>query len=292
MKNKTFATLMMTPAALFLGALVAYPVILLVYNGFYEVELLAQSERVFVGFDNFVDALKSDRIRGAASRTARYTIFALVFEFLFGFMAALGFHAMGKRSAWARTVFSFPLMIAPIVAGLLWKFLLASNFGIVNHVLADIGILDSPDSVAWLSDTDIVLYSVTFPDIWLTTSFVALIVFAGLQNIPQDLMEAARIDGANARQIFRRITLPLLRPVIAVVLIIRGVDAAKTFDLIWIQTEGGPRSQSEVLSLTIQRRMIRFGDLGEASAIATLFLMVMAILAIVAYMTVWRPADE
>jgi multiple sugar transport system permease protein len=133
---------------------------------------------------------------------------------------------------------------------------------------------------------------VTFPDIWLTTSFVALIVFAGLQNIPQDLMEAARIDGANARQIFRRITLPLLRPVIAVVLIIRGVDAAKTFDLIWIQTEGGPRSQSEVLSLTIQRRMIRFGDLGEASAIATLFLMVMAILAIVAYMTVWRPADE
>ena len=292
MSEKRFAALMMAPAALFLALLVAYPVALLVYNSFFKVELIDPAARVWVGLGNYVDVLTSDRLQGSALRTVRYTAFALFFEFIFGFLAALLFSALGERSRWHRTVFALPLMVPPIVAGLLWRFLLAPFIGIVNETLARLGIIQAPGDIAWFSGKDIVLYAVSFPDIWLTTSFVALIVYAGLQNIPRDLLEAARIDGANAVQRFFRITLPLLRPVIAVVLIVRGVDAAKTFDLIWIQTGGGPQFQSEVLSMNIYERMVRYGDLGTASAAATLFTLVMIVLAVIAYKTVWSPQNN
>lgn len=292
MSQTRFALLMMAPAMLFLGILVAYPVLLLVYNSFYEVELLRPDVRLWLGLGNYIEVLTSTRIAESALRTLRYTAFALFFELVFGFMAALLFNALGERSRWHRTVFALPLMVSPIVAGLLWRFLLADQIGIVNYALAALGIIDDPSAISWLGDADIVLYAVAFPDIWLTTSFVALVVFAGLQNIPRDLLEAAKIDGANAVQRFVGITLPLLRPVIAVVLIVRGVDAAKTFDLIWIQTEGGPRFQSEVLSMNIYQRMIRYGDVGEASASATLFLVVMIVLAALAYRFIWSRSEN
>jgi multiple sugar transport system permease protein len=283
-----FSLAMMAPAMLFLLVLVAYPVALLLYNSFFEVDLLKPDVRAWLGLGNYVEVLTSTRVQDSALRTIRYTIFALTFEFLFGFLAALLFNAMAERSRWHRAIFALPLMVPPIVAGLLWRFLMVEHVGIINHLLVGIGLLQSPGDISWLGDTDIVLYAVAAPDIWLTTSFVALIVYAGLQNIPRELIEAAKIDGANPVQRFFAITLPLLRPVLAVVLIVRGVDAAKTFDLIWIQTEGGPRFQSEVLSMNIYQRMVRFGDVGEASASATLFLIAMIVLAVIAYRLVWR----
>lgn len=288
MSRNRFALLMMTPAMAFLALLVAYPVGLLVYNSFFAVELLRPDVREWLGLGNYVEVLTSRRVQESALRTVRYTLFALSFEFLFGFLAALLFNAMAERSRWHRAIFALPLMVPPIVAGLLWRFLLVEHVGIVNYLLAGVGLLSSPGDISWFSDADIVLYAVAAPDIWLTTSFVALIVYAGLQNIPRELIEAAKIDGANPVQRFLAVVLPLLRPVLAVALIVRGVDAAKTFDLIWIQTEGGPRFQSEVLSMNIYQRMVRFGDVGEASASATLFLIAMIILAVIAYRLLWK----
>ena len=131
------------------------------------------------------------------------------------------------------------------------------------------------------------LFSVALPNIWLTTSFVALVLYTGLQNIPAELIEAAKIDGASAWQRFRRVTVPLLRPVIAVVLIIRGIDAARAFDMIWIQTEGGPRFASEILSIHIYRTMIRYGNVGEASAIAVLFMVGMLVTSASVFFLIW-----
>ena len=292
MTERSFVLLMLLPAALFLGLLVAYPIALLVYNSFFEVELIDPSSRVWVGLANYTEALTSDRILESAMRTLKYSVFALSFEFLFGFGAALLFAAIGERSRWHRTIFALPLMISPIVAGLLWRFLLAGDIGILNYGLAALGVIPEPGAIRWLSDADIVIYSVAFADIWLTTSFVALVSYAGLTNIPKDLIEAARLDGANALNRFWHVTLPLMRPVIAVVVIVRGIDALKTFDLIWIQTQGGPRQASEVFSMNIYQRMVRYGDLGEASASATLFLLVMIVLAGLAYWKIWRTAHD
>ncbi|NTA13987.1 carbohydrate ABC transporter permease [Agrobacterium tumefaciens] len=284
-----FVLCMLAPAVAILGLLVAYPMGLLVFDSFFKVDTITPHIREWVGLGNYVDALTSKRIAESALRTLQYSVFALFFEFTFGFGAALLFSAMAGESRWHRTIFALPLMVPPIVAGLLWRFLLVGNIGILNYGLAALGLIDDPGQIAWLSDEDFVIYSVSFADIWLTTSFVALVSYAGLTNIPKDLLEAARIDGANAFRRFWHVTLPLMRPVIAVVVIVRGVDAAKTFDLIWIQTQGGPRHTSEVFSMNIYQRMVRFGDLGEASASGTLFLIVMMLLAAIAYRKIWRP---
>lgn len=284
-----FVLCMLAPAVVILGVLIAYPVGLLVFDSFFKVDTITPHIREWVGLQNYVDAVTSKRIAESALRTLQYSVFALFFEFTFGFGAALLFVAMTGESRWQRTIFALPLMVPPIVAGLLWRFLLVGNIGILNYGLTAIGLIDNPDQIAWLSNEDIVIYSVSFADIWLTTSFVALVSYAGLTNIPKDLLEAARIDGANALKRFWHVTLPLMRPVIAVIVIVRGVDAAKTFDLIWIQTQGGPSHASEVFSMNIYQRMVRYGDLGEASASGTLFLIVMMLLAAVAYWKIWRP---
>jgi multiple sugar transport system permease protein len=130
---------------------------------------------------------------------------------------------------------------------------------------------------------------VALPDIWLTTSFITLVLFAGLQEIPGDVIEAARIDGARYRTMLFRIIIPLLRPVIAVALIVRGIDAARAFDIILIQTNGGPQGSTETLSLLTYRTLVRFGEPGLASAMGTVYLLAMLIIAVLAVTTIWRP---
>jgi multiple sugar transport system permease protein len=290
--DRRFALLLMTPAALFMLAFVAWPLIKLVVDSFYEISPIAGGPRTFIGLDNYGEVLSSTSFQAAAARTLGYTGLVVTFEFVLGLAAALLFNGLGNRSRIFRTAFLYPLMIAPIVAGLLWRFLLIDNFGVVNEVLFRIGILDNRNDIGWLSDPSIALFSVALPDIWLTTSFMTLVLFAGLQNIPGDIIEAARIDGAGPVSILIRIILPLLRPVIAVALVVRGVDAAKAFDIILIQTGGGPQNSTETLSLLIYQTMVRFGEPGTASAMGTLYLVAMLAVAVVAVGLIWRPGGR
>lgn len=289
--DRRFAALLMVPAALFLAAFVGWPLLQFVGDSFFEIDPIAGS-REFVGLGNYATAFGSPDFLNASWRTLVYTIVVVTLEFVLGLGVALLFTALGDASRVFRTIFLYPLMIAPIVAGLLWRFLLIDNFGIVNEVLSRVGILSSPGQIAWLSDPSIALFSVAIPDIWLTTSFVTLVLFAGLQNIPGDVIEAARLDGARYPAILFRIVIPLLRPVIAVALILRGIDAARAFDVILIQTNGGPQQSTETMSLLIYRTMIRFGDPGLASAMGTVYLVVMLTVALVAILTIWRPGGE
>jgi multiple sugar transport system permease protein len=288
MPDRTFALLLMLPATAFLGVFVAWPLIKLLFDSLYDTQPLAGT-REWVGLGNYGDALASPEFRGAVLRTIAYTAIVVTMELVLGLGVALLFDALGRRARWLRTVFLYPLMIAPIVAGLLWRFLLLDNVGIVNDLLARVGLIGSADDIGWLSDTHLVLFSVAIPDIWLTTSFMTLVIFAGLQNIPRDVVEAARIDGARYLQLLRHILLPLLRPVIAVALIVRGVDALRAFDVILIQTNGGPQNASETLSLLIYRTMVRFGEPGLASAMSTLYLLVTLAVATFAIAKIWRP---
>jgi multiple sugar transport system permease protein len=292
MTDRRFAALMMAPAALFLAAFVAWPLVRLVLDSFYNISAFAGGPRTFVGLANYGKALTSATFLDASVRTVVYTVIVVTFEFVLGLGTALIFSALGRRSSVFRTIFMYPLMVAPVVAGLLWRFLLLDNIGVVNYILAGLHIIGSPDDISWLSNPDIVLFSVSIPDIWLTTSFMSLVLFAGLQNIPGELLEAARLDGARAMTLLFRIIIPLLRPVIAVAIIVRGIDAAKAFDIILIQTQGGPENASTTLSLLIYRTMVRFGDAGLASAMSTLYLLVMLAVAVTAVLTIWRPGAE
>lgn len=290
--DRRYALALVAPAALFLLAFVAWPLVRLVYDSFFDISPIAGGARDFTGFGNYADIFSSSAFLGAAGRTAAYTAIVVTFEFVLGFAVALLFSALGQRSSLFRTIFLYPLMIAPVVAGLLWRFLLIDNIGIVNHLLARIGVLSSPGDIGWLSDPDIVLWAVAIPDIWLTTSFMTLIIFAGLQNVPGDVLEAARLDGARFPTLLWRIILPLLRPVIAVALIVRGIDAAKAFDIILIQTGGGPQNASQTLSLLIHQTMVRYGDPGLASAMGTVYLLAMMVVAGLAVWFIWRPGAD
>ena len=289
LSDRWFALAMMTPAIVFLGAFVAWPLVRLVIDSFYDISPIAGGPRTFAGLENYREALQSAAFTSAALRTVVYTFLVVGLEFVLGLAAALLFSMLGERSSVFRTFFLYPLMIAPIVAGLLWRFLLIDNIGVVNELLSRVRIVSDASAIGWLSDPDIVLLSVAIPDIWLTTSFMTLVLFAGLQNIPGDVVEAARLDGANAWRMLTRIILPLLRPVIAVALIVRGIDAAKAFDIIVIQTKGGPEDASQTLSLLIYRTMVRFGEPGLASAMGTMYLVVMLLVAMVAVWFIWRP---
>lgn len=287
--DSRYSAMLMAPASLFVIVFLMFPIARLFYQSLHNIEFLDPSATRFVALAHYAKVFASPRVGNAALKTLLYTVIALGSEFVIGFAAALLFNRLGKRSALLRTIFLFPLMIPPIVAGLLWRFMLISNFGIVNWTLTRMGILSDPNAIAWLGDPSIVLYSVALPNIWITTSFVALVLYTGLQNIPEELIEACRIDGASAFQTFLHVTIPLLRPVIAVVVIIRGIDAARAFDMIWIMTEGGPLSASEVLSLTIYKQMVVYGKIGEASAMAVLFLAGLLIFSLVAIFTIWNP---
>jgi multiple sugar transport system permease protein len=291
MSNSRYAVLLMAPAAVFLAIFVAWPIVRLLIDSFFDVDALAGT-REFVGIGNYIKALTSADFLAAAVRTVVYTVIVVTFEFVLGLATALLFNTLGDKSRTFRTIFLYPLMIAPVVAGLLWRFLLIDNFGIIGTLLANAGILSDPNQIGWLSNPNIVLFAVAIPDIWLTTSFMTLVLFAGLQNLPGDVLEAARLDGVGGWRLLTRIMVPLLRPVIAVALIVRGIDAAKAFDIILIQTNGGPEQASTTLSLLIYQTMVRFGEPGLASAMSVLYMIVMLIVAVVAITTIWRPGKE
>ena len=292
LSDSGFALALMAPAALFLAAFVLWPLIRFIADSFYEISPIAGGPRTFVGFANYATAFASEAFQNASVRTVVYTLIVVTLEFTLGLAVALLFTALGRRSTVFRTIFMYPLMIAPIVAGLLWRFLLIDNFGIVNELLYRWGILSSPDQIHWLSDPRIALFSVALPDVWLTTSFITLVLFAGLQNIPGDVIEAARIDGASYPRLLVSVIIPLLRPVIAVALIVRGIDAARAFDIILIQTDGGPQGSTTTLSLLIYRTMTRFGEPGLASAMGTVYLIAMLAVAITAIALIWRPGSQ
>lgn len=290
--DRKFALFMMLPAAAFLSAFVLWPVITFVSNSFYKISPIAGGPREFIGFSNYMEALTSSSFQSAAQRTLIYTFIVVMLEFTLGLTMALIFGALGNRSSIFRTLFMYPLMIAPVVAGLLWRFLLIDNFGIVNQLLSQIGVIQKTSQIGWLSDPKVALFSVSFPDIWLTTSFITLVLFAGLQNLPGDVIEAAKIDGARFPTMLFRVILPLLRPVLAVALIIRGIDAARAFDIIVIQTSGGPQESTTTLSLLVYRTLTRYGDPGLASAMGSIYLLAMILVAGIAIFAIWRPGIE
>ncbi|UUZ84647.1 sugar ABC transporter permease [Paenibacillus sp. P26] len=183
-------------------------------------------------------------------------------------------------------------MISPLVCGLIWKFMLNDQFGILNSLLFRAGWLKSPQSLLWLSDSKLALVSCIIADVWLTTPFMMLILLAGIQSIPDSLYEAAHIDGANKRQSFMHITLPGLRAVILVAVVIRFIDAMKSFDIIWVMTQGGPNGSSSLVSTLIYKSVARYNNGGSASAMAVIFMVVLLALCSIFIKRFWNPGKK
>lgn len=272
--NKRTLALFFMPAGLFMALFLLFPLLKLVYDSFFNVGD-NYSGRTFVGIHNYVKAFTSQQFQSDSWHTLIYVIIAVGFETILGLLLAVVLTNKYKGFKAIRTFILSPLMIAPLVAGLVWKFMLSSQFGIVNALLVKLHVLESVNSILWLSDSRFSLISCIIADIWLTTPFMMLMFLAGIQSIPDSLYESAAVEGANKWQIIFHIIIPNIRGVLFSSLVIRVIDAARTFDIIWAMTQGGPQGSSELLSVHIYKMLQRYGDIGYASAMAVIFIVVL-----------------
>ncbi|WP_086350847.1 carbohydrate ABC transporter permease [Candidatus Enterococcus clewellii] len=278
------------PGALFMGIFMIYPIFKMGFDSLFTID--ASGVREFVGLDNYVKAFTTDSFLHPLRNTLLYIVIAVSIELVLGTALALVFEAKFKGNNLIRSFILTPLMIAPLVAGLIWKLMLSAQFGIVNQLLVNTGILKNTNQILWLADEKWSLISCCIADIWLTTPFMMLMILAGLQGLDSSMLEAATIDGANWWQKILQIKLPNIKPVLLTALSIRIIDAARTFDIVWAMTQGGPNNSSELLSVVIYKTLTRYNKVGFASAMALILVVVLVIFTLVFMQGLWNPKKK
>jgi len=261
----------LTPAVVFLLVTSVYPLLYSLWLSFHTWNMMIpNSHPVWYGLENYRNLWESDAFRNSVKVTVIFVMVSVSIEFIFGMGLALLATSRIRALGLIRTVLLIPLMMAPVVAGVLWRTLFHSTYGVVNWLLDLVGIGPQP----WLGSPSQALPAVITVEIWQSLPVVAFVLAAGIQSLPVDLYKAAAVDGASSWQIFRRITLPLLRPVIIVVLLLRIMDAFEVFDIVFTMTYGGPGQTTELLSMLIYKTGLRFFQIGQASAMSWIFLIV------------------
>ncbi|MEC0753296.1 sugar ABC transporter permease [Bacillus haynesii] len=265
------------PAVLFMLALIGYPLIYNMILSFQNVSLtnISSQDISFIGIDNY-ERLAQDKVFWASLKnTLLYTAGSVVFQFAIGFLLALFFSMKFRLAPFLRGLMMVSWLIPLTVTALLFKFMMASNEGVFNQLLLSWGMIDNP--IPWLSDPNIAIWSVIIANIWVGIPFNMLLISAGLSSLPEDVYESASLDGANAFQKFIHLTLPLLRPVITVVMMLGFIYTFKVFDLVFVMTGGGPVHATEVLSTVSYRYSFdefQF-SMGAASANVLFFILLL-----------------
>ena len=221
-------------------------------------------------FGNFARLASDDFFWTAMVHTFVYTVAALTCEFFLGLGLALLLNAQIRGRGVFRASLLVPMMLPTVVVGVVWRLMLNPDFGAINGTLKQFGF--NTESLTWTASPRLAMLSVIAVDVWQWTPFVFLVLLAGLQAIPQEPYEAALIDGSSRWQTFRHVTLPLLKPAILIVLLLRTMDLLRVFDQIFILTEGGPGFATETISLYIYRTAFRFFDFGYAAAMSFVLL--------------------
>ncbi len=275
------------PGVLVLVAVVAFPLVYALVLSFSSYTFLKPTLAPYVGFSHFLEAFRDPYFLNAARLTAFYAFVTVGLSLLIGLsIAVLLFQpAPGKEFFYA--VISVPMLIAPVGVALIWKMILHPELGIVTYLFSRLG-LSAPD---FFGDPRYALFTLALVDTWQQVSFVALVLLAGLRSLPREPLEAALVDGASFSQRFFLVTLPLLRPVIGVVLILQTIAELRTYDLVYVLTRGGPGATTDLLAYFIYRKAFLGLDLGSASALAYLLLLLTLALVIFYYRRVFREAS-
>ena len=266
----------MLPTMIVLLIVLAVPMIYSFVVSFFDTNLKHQGLGNFIGLQNYISALKDKYFISSAWITLIFTIGVVIFEFLLGLGIALLLNTNIRGKSIYFSIIIIPMMITPVAVGLTWRLLLHSELGIVNYVLGLLGI----SGKAWLAESKLALPTVMFIDIWQNVSYMVLVLQAGLVSLPLEPYEAAKVDGASSLQSFRYLTVPMMMPTFMTVLLMRAISALKTYDLIYVLTKGGPGVSTEVISYHIYQEAFRNLELGSASAMSYLLVLVIIPIAI------------
>ncbi len=266
--------LLLAPALFLIGLLALYPILRVLALSVFRTEYgLAGAQ--FVGLANYADLLGDRFFRRAGWNTVLFTLLATLFEVALGLLLALLFNRRFAGRRWLMPAVIFPFVLSTMVVSAIWRAWFHFDYGLLNNLLRALGLAP----VKWLFDPDIALLSIVLVDVWQTTPIAFLILLAGLQSIPAEVVEAARLDGAGRLQVLRLITLPLLSRHLLLAALLRTIESFKLFDKVFALTGGGPGNATETLSLAVYRSAFRFAEVGYASAAATLMLVIAALLA-------------
>ena len=262
-----------------------FPLLWSLFLSFHDYDTSMPKSPRFIGADNYIDVLSDREIWGYFQTTAYFVVLAVSAQFLIGFGLALllNRHFIGK--GFITTLLLLPMMLSPVVVALFWRFILSSDdSGLLNFLLRPVQYIPiirdvfSPP-IAWTINPKIAMLAVVIVDTWMWSPFMMLIALAGLSAIPKYLYEAADVDRASAWFKFRRITLPLVSPLLLIALLFRTMDAFKMFDIVYVLTrEGGPGTVTETVSMNLYRMAFRYFDTGKACALAYILLIIIVAL--------------
>ena len=267
--ERTLALLLLAPAFLLLALIVVYPIGKLLWNSLFDLRLSGGGGAAkFVGWENYALVLEDKAFWNATQNTVLITLITVPGALVVGLGLALLANLPFKRQWPVRLALLLPWALPLSFVGLIFAWFFHTEYGVVNDVLRRLGLSDLRDPTMWLLSPTLAFAAICGAIIWKTSSFMALILLAGLQMIPKSLYEAAEVDGASRWQQFCQITLPMLMPSIIVALIFRTITALQTFDIPYTMTKGGPGDATETLAMLIHKTTIEYLDVGYGSTLA------------------------
>lgn len=261
------------PAVIFVTVMMIFPVIYTLFLSFTNWNLTSGAALKLVGLKSFERILREPRFLSALGRTFSFTGIAVLAETALGLGLAILLNREFKGKGLVKLFLLLPLVATPVAIGIVWNLFFDPTIGLANWLLTVLGL----KPLAWVASPDTVIPSLALVDIWQWTPMITLIVLAGLAGLSQEPYESARVDGANALQIFSRITMPMIAPTLLTAMILRVIDALKTFDIIFAMTGGGPGYASETLNVMAFKYSFEYFRMGQSSVILVfLFLLVLA----------------
>lgn len=279
--NRVTPFLFLAPAVVVMAVALLYPIGYMIWASFLNWNPSQRiSEAEFVGLRNYVFLMQDGAFLESFFVTLKFAAVVVTLEMILGVGLAMLLDRKLRGMTLLRTIFILPMMIAPIVVGLMWRYMYHPTVGIFNRTLKSWGL----DPIPWLSDGSWAFASVIIADVWQWTPFIFILSLAALQSLPQSAMEAARIDGASGWQLIWHIKLPLMLPVLIVTALLRLIDAFKVLEVILVMTNGGPGLSTEILALRISRTASEFRELGTAAAMSNLLLILLMTLTLAMFL--------
>ncbi|QUH29413.1 carbohydrate ABC transporter permease [Vallitalea guaymasensis] len=273
--DRIFAIMLLLPAIIVVGFTTFFPIAKSVIMSFFNYKLKANADYYWNDFLNYKELFQEGEIFTAIGTTFKFMIITVALIFVIGLILSNILNKDVKGRAVLRSVVLLPWIIPTIVTGLLWMWIFQPQYGVLNYLLMKLNIISDP--INWVASMKYALYSVVTASVWRQIPFITIMLLAGMQGIPSDLYEAATIDGANSRQCFFKVTLPMLSNVIKSTLLISIITNFKQFPLFWIMTGGGPVNKTTTLAIMTYKNSFVNLNFGKGAAVSTIWLIILIV---------------
>ena len=271
--------ILILPACLLMGLIMIYPLGKVFYLSFQHYNPTKPFTNGFAGFDNFITIFTKKEFYNALGVSARFVACEVVLQLIFGMIVALILNQKFKGRGFFRALTFIPWALSGVLTAVLWSIMFNQHFGVLNDLLSKLGIIKEP--IAWLANTKFVLGSVIVAELWRGIPFFAISLLAAMQGLPDDIYEAARVDGSTKFQTFRFITLPMLKNTIVLTTLLRTIWEFNSVDLIYSLTGGGPVGKTTTLSMLIANQAIKTSNYGYGSALSVVSFAILAVIAVI-----------